>query len=168
VRNQGGCGSCWAFATIVPVEYHLGPAADLSEQQLVSCNRQGFSCAAGGWWAFDDLRRTAAVSENCLPYQGRDIPCDPARLAACPPMASVLDWGYVDPLGEGTPTVDALKAAVLAYGPCPVGIAVGTAFYAYRSGVFSVDLHSVGINHAVVVVGWDDDQSAWPGNNGSF
>ena len=52
VRNQGGCGSCWAFGTVGPLEsnilIHGGDAPDLSEQYLVSCNSDGWGCG-GGW-----------------------------------------------------------------------------------------------------------------------
>ena len=161
VRQQGACGSCWAFATIAPMEFLLArrtgrAGIDLSEQQLVSCNRQGFSCAAGGWWAFDDLR-AGAVPETCIPYAARDQPC-PAPCGT--PAAAVVDaWGYVAP-DEGVPTVEALKAAVLEHGPVAIGIAVGNDFYTYRSGVFTADLRA-GINHAVTVLGWDDARGAW-------
>jgi inhibitor of cysteine peptidase len=55
VKNQGSCGSCWAFGTEGVVEAAIkkadGVERDTSEQYLVSCNVQGASCN-GGWWAF--------------------------------------------------------------------------------------------------------------------
>ena len=57
VRNQGDCGSCWAFATVAPLESAIlirdGVEVDLSEQWLVNCNTDGFNCVDGGWWAHD-------------------------------------------------------------------------------------------------------------------
>ena len=54
VKNQGGCGSCWAFATAATFEaaikIRLGIEVDLSEQWLVSCNQDDWSCG-GGWYA---------------------------------------------------------------------------------------------------------------------
>ncbi|RKX23478.1 MAG: hypothetical protein DRP45_10460, partial [Candidatus Zixiibacteriota bacterium] len=45
VKNQGGCGSCWAFGTVGPLECNIkivdGIEVDLSEQWLVSCNSDG-------------------------------------------------------------------------------------------------------------------------------
>ncbi|TET95051.1 MAG: hypothetical protein E3J26_03470, partial [Candidatus Zixiibacteriota bacterium] len=56
VKNQGGCGSCWAFGTVGPLECNIkildGVTEDLSEQWLVSCNSSGWSCS-GGWFAHD-------------------------------------------------------------------------------------------------------------------
>jgi C1A family cysteine protease len=52
VRNQGGCGSDWAFATVAAIEgawKRSGrPLLDLSEQQLIDCVSSGrFTCTAG-------------------------------------------------------------------------------------------------------------------------
>ena len=55
VKNQGGCGSCWAFSAVSDLEssYLLNGSnqnIDLSEQQLVDCSGgfYNFGCA-GGW-----------------------------------------------------------------------------------------------------------------------
>jgi len=55
VRNQGYCGSCWAFGTVGIMESAIakagGSLTDLSEQFLVSCNMHGWNCENGGWTA---------------------------------------------------------------------------------------------------------------------
>ena len=52
VKNQGRCGSCWAFGATVCVEaahqIQTGELLSLSEQQLVSCDTQCYGCQ-GGW-----------------------------------------------------------------------------------------------------------------------
>lgn len=160
IRNQGGCGSCWAFATIGPIEFIIknktGQEFDLSEQFLVSCNRQGFNCASGGWWAFDDFKSDGFMTESCFPYVGRDIPCK-----QCQPInfIKLINWGYVD-VNEGIPSVDRLKSAIIQYGPITVGISVSNNFYGYRSGVFDYN-SPYGINHGVVILGWDDNKESW-------
>merc|ERR1719265_1054089 len=59
VQNQGGCGSCWAFSTVQSIEtahfVSTGNLLKFSEQQLVDCNADGYSCN-GGWWAWDSIR----------------------------------------------------------------------------------------------------------------
>ena len=143
VRNQRGCGGCWAFATAGVLEYlqandsrTIEPVA-LSVEQLIACNRQGFSCATGGWWAFDDVRPpNGLVTERCLPYTATDRPCPPV-LDACTPRVSVGEWDYV--AGEDDPGTERLKAALLHFGPLVTAVSVGNAFYVYAGGVFTVD-----------------------------
>jgi len=54
VKNQGACGSCWAFSSVGPLEANIKIKGEfeenLSEQYLVSCNTDGWGCD-GGWWA---------------------------------------------------------------------------------------------------------------------
>ncbi len=84
VKNQASCGSCWAFGTVGPLECNIkikdGIEVDLSEQWLVSCNRDGWGCG-GGWWAHDyhewkddPCDGVGAVLEEYFPYQALDLP----------------------------------------------------------------------------------------------
>jgi C1A family cysteine protease len=163
VKNQGGCGSCWAFGTIGPLECNIliqdGIEVDLSEQWLVSCNSDGWGCG-GGWWAHDYHQfRTdpcgdhGAVLEEYFPYSATDEPCN------CPyPHDYWIDnWAYI---GTGDiPAVDDIKQAILDYGPVSVAICVNSAFQSYTGGIFSGPTCS-DINHGVTLVGWDDNQGA--------
>lgn len=160
IRNQGGCGSCWAFATNGPIEflikYKTGYEIDLSEQFLISCNEQGFSCSNGGWWAFDEYKTDGLISESIFPYIGRDIPCK-----QCQPINYIrlTDWNYVD-INGGIPNIELLKSAIIQYGPVAVGVHVDNEFYGYKNGIFDYN-SPYGINHAVVIIGWNDDTQSW-------
>ena len=162
IRNQGGCGSCWAFATVGPLECNIkikdGLVVNLSEQYLVSCNANGYGCA-GGWWehrmhqlAPDPCGGSGAVLEADFPYQARDAAC------GCPyPHEYTIDnWGYIGQQFT-TPTVNQLKQAIMQYGPISVAVSVNNAFQAYGGGIFN-GCENGAINHAVVLVGWDDTQ----------
>lgn len=174
VKAQGGCGSCWAFGTVGPLESNIliedGVVVDLSEQWLVSCNQEteppiilsGVWGCDGGWWAHDYHQGAmtdpcggwGAVLEADFPYAEADLPCD------CPyPHAyTIHSWAYIGP-EEGIPETDAIKQAILAYGPVSAAVYVEGAFAGYTGGVFngSVDEEP---NHAVVLVGWDDAQGS--------
>jgi hypothetical protein len=79
-----------------------GQDFELSVQALVSCNRNGYGCAAGGWWAFDTVRERGLLPASCLPYRAADgVPCTPQ----CAPLAvpGVDRWDYVHSAG-GIPT----------------------------------------------------------------
>jgi len=167
VKNQGGCGSCWAFATVAPLESNIkiknGVEENLSEQYLVSCNTDGWSCD-GGWWAHDyhwwkippGESEAGAVLEEEFPYQANDVPC----CGPCPfshPYA--LDsWSWVGE-GSGVPSVEDLKQAIYTYGPVSAAICAGSAFGSYGGGIFETDeTCAFNVNHAVALVGWDDNQ----------
>lgn len=162
IKNQGGCGSCWAFATVGVMESllksRMALLEDLSEQYLVSCNVHGWSCS-GGWFAHDyheDLippgePTAGAVLETNFPYAARNLPCGSPH----PHAYRLTQWKYVG--AWGTPSVEDIKQAIYAHGPVAAAVAVGPAFQAYRDGVFDKDESSVGINHAIVLVGWDDE-----------
>jgi len=167
VKNQGGCGSCWAFATIGPFECNIlirdGVTVDLSEQWLVSCTEAG-SCE-GGWYheAFkylveggltDPCGDSGAVLEQYSPYVAWDKPC------GCPyPHDYFLaGWAVIGSTGEVANT-GAIKQAIIEHGPVAVAVHVNDAFHAYDGGIFNGCADGV-INHAVTLVGWDDDQGS--------
>ena len=168
VKNQGNCGSCWAFGTVAPLECNIkikdGIEEDLSEQWLVSCNQDGYSCS-GGWWCHDYFMEngktdpcggSGAVLEQYFPYVAWNAPCN----CPYPHDYFIEDWAYVgDP--NGVATVEQIKQAIYDYGPVSVAVCVNTPFHDYSGGVFSgPTCHD--INHAVALVGWDDNQ----GSNG--
>ncbi len=168
IRDQGSCGSCWAFATIAALESNLlikdTLSTDLSEQQLVSCNTQNWGCN-GGWWAHDMLVNPGAVLESDFPYAASDLACGgpynyPYKLSG---------WAYID--GDNkVPDTDKIKEAIYQYGPVNAAVYVGTAFQSYTGGVFDQDESPAGVcgctppsqvNHAICLVGWDEGRQAW-------
>ncbi len=167
VRNQGGCGSCWAFAAIGTVECALlineDISTDLSEQWLVSCTGAGL--CAGGWHAevypyvscngsTDSCGDSGAVPESEFPYVSYDAPCGcPYSYPFC-----IGGWSY---LGSEVASVSQIKQAIYQHGPVAVGVYASDAFQAYNGGVFN-NCQDDTLNHAVVLVGWDDNQ----GSNG--
>jgi C1A family cysteine protease len=162
VRNQGSCGSCWAFSTVGALECNIKikdkVTVDLSEQWLVSCNSDGWGCG-GGWWAHnyhqwktDPCGGTGAVLESNFPYTATDASCN------CPYPHDYLiqDWGFVGS-SYGIPSVSSIKQAILDYGPVSVTVYSNSAMQAYTGGIFN-GCATGEVNHGVVLVGWDDSQ----------
>jgi C1A family cysteine protease len=161
VKNQQSCGDCWAFGTVGPLESQIllqcKITADLSEQYLTSCNTEGWGCD-GGWWAHDyhmdkpgaGESQAGAVSEAAFPFQATDVACGgpyqhPYRIS---------NWAYVS--GQPMPSVQAIKQAIYTYGPISAAVYVGQQFRAYSSGIFDANEQGQ-VNHAIVLVGWEDD-----------
>ena len=125
LRDQGNCGSCWAFGTVGAMESALAKAGygiqNLSEQFLNDCNTVNWSCANGGdtahMYHFNTLGRNqtqvGAVLESADPYKAMDSTCGtyshPYQLSG---------WDFVTTGGVwNMPTVDQIKTAIYTYGP---------------------------------------------------
>jgi len=166
VRDQGNCGSCWAFSTVGALEsnvlVHDGLTTDLSEQYLLSCNVEEprWDCG-GGWfahnyheWKFPAGEPEAgSVSEADFPYTGHEYdPCNPPHSH----QEKIVDWQYVDP-SRSIPMVAAIKQAILDHGPVAVGVYTAGDFQDYTGDIF-LSAQNGTPNHAVLLVGWDDTQ----------
>jgi putative hemolysin len=162
IKDQGNCGSCWAFGSTAPLECNIlikdRVERNLSEQWLVSCNRDDWSCNGGGFahnyyqWKTDPCGGTGAVLEWDFPYWGSDLPC------GCPyPHEYLIDnWSFISRDHNDVP-IDGIKAAIMEYGPVSVGVAVDGLFHGYSGGIFDACGYD-DINHLVALVGWDDSQ----------
>jgi hypothetical protein len=166
VRDQRSCGSCWAFATAGALECNIlivdNVTRDLSEQWLVSCNREGWGCG-GGWWAHnyhqwktDPCGGTGAVLESSFPYTATNAPCK----CPYPHRYLISGWAFVGS-GSGVPSIASMKQAIMDYGPISVAVYVDSAFQGYTGGIFNACTNGT-VNHAVVLVGWNDaDGGYW-------
>ncbi|MFH1501949.1 MAG: C1 family peptidase [Candidatus Eisenbacteria bacterium] len=153
VKSQGSCGSCWDFAGVGALEAVIKQATsveyDLSEQQVLSCETQGYGCG-GGWysWAWGYFRDFGAVGEACMPYQADDsVPCADS---GCPKLATARTW--IDIPND----VAVIKTALL-NAPVATTFTVYDGFSSYASGCYE-HAGDDPINHAVVIVGWDDNK----------
>jgi C1A family cysteine protease len=169
VRNQGNCGSCWAFATTAGLESYVLIAENLagldenfSEQILVSCTTFG-SCSGGMIdIASNYLRSTGLPLETSYPYTASDASCSPASSSWQLNTYKIDNWAYVT---TDAPTVNALKNALNVYGPLVATMNVYADFFSYVSGVYSYTTGAFAGGHAVLIVGYDDIEQCFTVKN---
>jgi len=168
VRNQGNCGSCWAFATAGMLGDRCcikGQAKCsgsetpilLSTQELVGCVKYG---CRGSWptWALDYVATVKGlVDEKCVPYTARD--------GACPKACTVTSEKWVHKCGCKTPykkvAGNAAMIEALVTGPITVAFWVCNSFFNYKNGIYKCDCAANGVGlHAVTAVGFDNTGGA--------
>ena len=159
IKNQGSCGSCWAFAASSVLEsYHLiktnttyNPTnpVDLSEQQIVSCETISFGCN-GGWsdTAIDYVARTGLSSESTWPYTATTSTCQQSNLK--PILTNTPLHIDITPY-----RIPALKQA-LQTSPTVFYFMADSTFQNYRGGIYTPTTCTNNINHAMVIVGYED------------
>ena len=159
VRDQSGCGSCWSFAVLGALESSYlirnNLTSDESEQYVLANSGAG-SCAGGNRAAANAfLVATGTASESAVPYTASSGPANPGVSTPFQALAT----GFVDPSTED-PSKEKIKAALCEYGPLSVSVNATAAFQAYTGGVFN-EGPSTDTNHAITLIGWDDDKGAW-------
>jgi C1A family cysteine protease len=159
VTDQKTCGSCWAFAAVAQLESHTLiydlRLEDLSEQQVVDCDAYGGGCG-GGYVAaaYELFMDPGCVAESCYPYEARDDRA--CRQNSCAVLARIATYVPVDN------DVDAIKAA-LANGPVTCLFSVVNDFFSYTGGCYDTDTLAA-INHAILIIGWDESECAGQGS----
>ncbi|XP_068896214.1 digestive cysteine proteinase 2-like [Tenebrio molitor] len=164
VKNQGSCGSCWAFSSTGAIESQMkiangaGYDSSVSEQQLVDCVPNALGCS-GGWMndAFTYVAQNGGIdSEGAYPYEMADGNChyDPNQVAA-------RLSGYVYLSG---PDENMLADMVATKGPVAVAFDADDPFGSYSGGVYyNPTCETNKFTHAVLIVGYGNEngQDYW-------
>ncbi|XP_057666860.1 cathepsin L-like proteinase [Diorhabda carinulata] len=152
VKNQGLCGSCWAFSTTGTLEgqlaIHRNQYIPLSEQELVSCVKDNFACN-GGWVdvAYKYVQQNGLSSEEQYPYSGIKVSC--TNNIANKPLTSIQGYSLV-----GT-NEEAMADAVASVGPISIYVNANDDWQLYGGGVFDHNDCDDDYNHAVMIIGYD-------------
>lgn len=163
VKNQGGCGSCWAFSTTGSLEgahfIATGELLSFSEEQLVACDTAVNQGCNGGdqdeAYKYYEAGNKAEL-ESVYPYVSgyqQTKPC--AYDAASATAVTVSDYTYVTPS-----TVSQMKAAVTQQ-PTAVAIQANMpCFQFYTAGVLDNTRCGTNLDHAVLAVGYGTDEKS--------
>jgi hypothetical protein len=162
------CGCCWSFAAVGAFESSLickglNPnVLDISEQQVLDCSGvpQGNNGGCTGEWywvAFQHFIDKGGIDEQARPYSGGKGSCVAGGGAG---TYFATTYGLVGDK-KSVPSEAALKTALVAHGPLAVCVQADKAFLAYKGGVFKPIKPYPWINHAVLLIGWDEGKKAW-------
>jgi len=154
VKNQGQCGSCWAFSTTGSVESANFLAkkslVSLSEQQLVDCSgKEGNQGCNGGLMDYGFqyiIDNKGITNENNYPYTARDGSCNVAKASSI--SATISKYADVPTNSE-----TALMTVITQQ---PVSVAIEAdqdVFQFYKSGVMTSSC-GTNLDHGVLAVGY--------------
>jgi hypothetical protein len=148
VKDQGHCGSCWAFSTMASIEHahklNTGATVSLAEQQLVDCSSSNNGCD-GGWpyKAMDYLAGRSIYTTSSYRYTGKDGSCKSGT------ASGVTISGY-----KSVSKSDSALASALQSSSVSVTLQADSKFQHYSGGIITGVSTSCALNHAVLATGY--------------
>eukprot|EP00520_Triparma_pacifica_P019186 CAMPEP_0118663946 /NCGR_PEP_ID=MMETSP0785-20121206/17729_1 /TAXON_ID=91992 /ORGANISM="Bolidomonas pacifica, Strain CCMP 1866" /LENGTH=329 /DNA_ID=CAMNT_0006557777 /DNA_START=11 /DNA_END=1000 /DNA_ORIENTATION=+ len=160
VKNQGSCGSCWAFSTTGGMEgaYYKknGKTVTFSEQQLVSCDTEyGDMGCNGGLMdnAFQYIAANGLCTEDDYPYtssSGSNAACK----SSCTPVSGTKGITYTDVAND-----EASLAAAVSQQPISVAVDADWHWQLYSGGIMT-SVSGTNLDHGVLAVGYGTDSGS--------
>lgn len=154
VKNQGQCGSCWAFSSVGAVEsawaIKHNTLYNLSEQELIDCSSENHGCEGGSMdLAFQYIIDNGLCSNFSYPYTAEDGQCN----NTCKSLVQISNYSDIIQNEENM-----LKYAVQHQ---PVSVAIQAnkrSFQMYKSGIYSDPDCGFELDHGVLLIGYGYDK----------
>ncbi|MFA6422196.1 MAG: C1 family peptidase [Candidatus Buchananbacteria bacterium] len=185
VRDQGNCGSCWAFASIAAFEGHIQAyynnsniATNLAEQDLVSCvlpynpsvNMGG--CRGAYYSQIETIFSSYWINpgnaiEANFPYVAANVACSNKQANWQQNAWKTMGYKPIDLTGSLADRVSKIKQAIIENGPVAAGMLVYNDFFNYQSGIYQHTTEDAAGGHMVAIVGFgkEDGRDYWIAKN---
>ena len=157
VKNQGSCGSCWAFSAVANIEglhqIQSGKLVAFSESELVDCDNVDKGCNGGLMDnAFKWLHENGGLNtEDDYPYEAKKEKCNIKKDKFRVKIAGFLDISQNE---------DEIVEQLIKTGPLSVALNA-TPLQFYFGGIFNpLDAlcNPKGLNHGVTIVGYGEEK----------
>jgi C1A family cysteine protease len=159
IRDQGQAGTCWAHAGVEALEANgeilTGTFPLLAVQPILDQTQD--SGGGDACLVFPELKNTGTTLAALAPYRMGKLNPKPKR----PLPFRARDWGYVSAQDKQA-TVFQIKAALLTHGPLYTCLYASMPGFMNNTGKVMAEKGPYGdVDHAVLLVGWDDSKKAW-------
>lgn len=151
VKDQGSCGSCWAFSAIAAIEHahklESGKTVSLAEQQLVDCDKTSSACNGGNeYTAITYLTGKPIYTTESYPYKNREGSCQKGT-----------DSGIVITGHQRFEKNEAALLQGLQTKSVMVSVAADSSWMDYKAGAIKATHTKCSTNHAVLATGYTAD-----------
>jgi len=157
VKDQGQCGSCWAFSTTETVESAILMAGQsvkpLSPQEIVDCDSSDSGCNGGdpqealGWVE----QQGGLDTDSCYPYTAEDGTC---ASSSCSPAGNIKS---VVPIDQDESTI---YQSLGQYGPLSI-CCDASSWSNYNGGILTADECGNDVDHAIQLTGYSPSQGGY-------
>jgi cathepsin B len=162
IRDQGQCGSCWAFGATESFSDRVAVATGdkidfvFSPEDLVSCDAENYGCGGGYLQAaWDYITNVGLVTESCFPYDaesGNAGPCE----NTCSDSETWTPYKSINVQSFGIPDG---QTEIATNGPIETAFDVYEDFFSYTGGIYVQNSQEYVGGHAVKVLGYGYDEA---------